>query len=219
MLVALNLKENEILLFKKGYEIALSSIKWFCFWLDRQKARKFYRCDKLIQDKWVVVGIMIKKLGFLITNFANNLKLGHSWTISKLADKIESWYIGCVVCVCVCVEFAGLLEMVLLAHPACMDTLWLSHLAVGEFVINYRCEWIFNWNSPISGPTLWLPPQLLTLCCHLACWNCGSVWSSLCILYQIYQLPKALVDLWFRALASYYFKFLLDFWFFSSFFF
>jgi hypothetical protein len=53
----------------------------------------------------------------------------------------------------------------------------------------------------------------------LACWNCGSVWSSLCILYQIYQLPKALVDLWFRALASYYFKFLLDFWFFSSFFF
>jgi len=161
--------------------------------------------------------IMIKKFGFLITNFANNLKLGHSWTISKLASKIESWYIGCV-CVCVCVEFAGLLEMVLLARPTCMDTQWLSQLAVGECVIKYNCEWIWNRSSALPGPTLWLPPQLLTLCCRLVCWNGGSLWSSLCILYQIYQLPKALVDLWFRALAQYYFKFLLDFWFFFFFF-
>jgi hypothetical protein len=104
--------------------------------------------------------------------------------------------------------------MVLLALPDCMDTLWLSHLAVGECVIKNNCEWNSNRNSAIPGPTLWLPLQLLTLCCRLACWNCGSLWSSLCILYQIYQLPKALVDLWFRALAHYYFKFLLDFWFF-----
>jgi hypothetical protein len=121
------------------------------------------------------------------------------------------------VCVYVCVEFAGLLEMVLLARPACMDTQWLSQLAVGECVIKNKCEWIWNRNSAIPGPTLWLPPQLLTLCCRLVCWNGASLWSSLCILYQIYQLPKALVDLWFRALAQYYFKFLLDFWFFFFF--